>query len=601
MQAMTLRSVPIGVRLGGGFAVVLVLLVFMVIGGNLMSETAVRKLTAGQQAANAKGSLAAKMKSALLEAAVATRNIGLQSEVSAMSREEDRVKDQRKMYAEARDRLIAMGLSDSERVILGNIADLDKQIEQPFTEAIGQSLMFNNEVAAKVIVSRIDPLTVRSIDEINKLVDLEQSAARALLDDMAVAERRLHTLFYAVGALALAIGLVLAWFITRSITRPLKDAVDVAKRVAAGDLSSEVQAFGNDESAQLMRALADMNGALRRIVAEVRGGTERITYASQEISRGNADLSSRSEEQASSLEETAGSMEELTATVKQNAEHARQAKQLALGASEIARQGGQSVQEVVTTMNGIAESARQIADIVGVIDGIAFQTNILALNAAVEAARAGELGRGFAVVASEVRTLAQRSGVAAKDIRTLIQQSVDRVNMGTRLVDGAGGKMSEVVSAAQRVSDVVAEIAAASLEQLEGIEQVSSAVTQMDHVVQQNAALVEESAAAAENMAEQAAQLLELVERFRLARGEGQQSPIEKTRRATPAPALPEAQPKRIAQAGDASATKLGARRTDRRRAAQDDANRAEASPPASESARAQRAAHPDEGEWKEF
>jgi methyl-accepting chemotaxis protein len=506
----------IGMRLGIGFAILLALLAVVVVGGNVMSDIAMRRLTSGQAAANAKGALAETMKSALLEAAVATRNIGLQSEVKAMSQEEDRVREQRKRYAEARDRLVATGLESGEKELLDGLARVDKEIEEPFAQAIGQSLNFNPEVAAKIITGKIDPLTRQSIEQINRLVGIEQAAASRFLEENAEAEARRHVLSYGIGALAVALGLLLAWVITRSITRPLKDAVDIASRVAAGDLSSEVEARGGDETALLMRALRDMNGGLRQIVTEVRGGTERISAASREISRGNADLSSRTEEQASSLEETASSMEELTSAVQQNADNAKRANEFALGASQVAEAGGKAMDDVIAMMGGISDSSRKIAEIIGVIDAIAFQTNILALNAAVEAARAGDQGRGFAVVASEVRNLAQRSADAAKEIKGLIQKSAERVDGGARLVEGAGKTMGEIVLAVKRVTGIMSDIASASQEQLTGIQQVGRAVTEMDRVTQQNAALVEESAAASEHMSAQAQQLVGLVERFKV-------------------------------------------------------------------------------------
>jgi methyl-accepting chemotaxis protein len=295
--------------------------------------------------------------------------------------------------------------------------------------------------------------------------------------------------------------------------------VKVAQTVAAGDLTSRIEVTTTEETGQLLLALKNMNDALVNIVREVRGGTETIASASQQIASGNADLSSRTEEQASSLEETASSMEELTSTVKQNADNARQANQLAVSASEVAAKGGAVVSEVVSTMGAINESARKIVDIIAVIDGIAFQTNILALNAAVEAARAGEQGRGFAVVASEVRNLAQRSAAAAKEIKALIDNSVEKVDAGSKLVDQAGATMQEVVQSISRVTDIVSEISAASAEQTAGIEQVQQAVMQMDQTTQQNSALVEESAAASESLREQAQSLSQTVSVFKLDTG----------------------------------------------------------------------------------
>ena len=330
--------------------------------------------------------------------------------------------------------------------------------------------------------------------------------------------------------------------IRRNVSRPLGgepwQATEVATRIAAGDLSTPIPVAKGD-STSVMAAMAAMQGNLAGIVAGIKESSEVIATGSKQIASGNSDLSSRTEQQASSLEETASSMEELTSTVKQNAENAKQANQLAAGASEIAVRGGEVVSQVVTTMSGINDSSKRIADIIGVIDGIAFQTNILALNAAVEAARAGEQGRGFAVVASEVRNLAQRSAAAAKEIKDLITESVRQVGNGTALVDEAGKTMQEIVVAVKRVTDVMAEIASASREQGVGIEQVNQAVTQMDETTQQNAALVEQAAAAAESMREQAEQLAHAVSVFKLAQ-------VEAQARSAPPPeaARPAARPK---------------------------------------------------------
>jgi methyl-accepting chemotaxis protein-1 (serine sensor receptor) len=312
---------------------------------------------------------------------------------------------------------------------------------------------------------------------------------------------------------------LIGYWLIRAIVGPLNEAVRVAESVAAGDLTQNIEVRSQDETGQLMQAMKNMNESLVHIVGQVRNGTETIAVASREIATGNADLSSRTESQASSLEETASSMEELTSTVKQNAENARQANQLVGSTAEVAVKGGRVVGQVVDTMASIKDSSRKISDIIGVIDGIAFQTNILALNAAVEAARAGEQGRGFAVVASEVRNLAQRSAGAAKEIKALIEDSVGKVDAGGRLVDEAGKTMDEIVSSVKRVTDIMGEIAAASQEQSAGIEQVNQAITQMDNVTQQNSALVEEAAAAAESLQDQAGKLAEAVSVFRLEGG----------------------------------------------------------------------------------
>ena len=316
--------------------------------------------------------------------------------------------------------------------------------------------------------------------------------------------------------LMLALGAALAWAVTRSITVPVAEAVQTARRVAAGDLTSRIEPRGRDELAVLLTALREMNEGLVRIVSQVRMSSDSIATGSVQIANGNADLSQRTEEQASNLEQTAASMEQITATVKQNADTARQAAQLATSATQVAQAGGEAAGEVVRTMEKISTSSRKIADIIGVIDGIAFQTNILALNAAVEAARAGEQGRGFAVVASEVRSLAGRSATAAKEIKQLIGESVETVAAGVALVGGAGKTMGEIVGQVRRVNDLIGEISAASNEQSQGISQIGDAVTQLDTVTQQNAALVEQSAAAADSLKHQAARLAETVAVFRI-------------------------------------------------------------------------------------
>jgi methyl-accepting chemotaxis protein len=351
----------------------------------------------------------------------------------------------------------------------------------------------------------------------------------------------------------LAAALVLSVFggiwVTRSVTRPLNQAVTLARRVADGDLTMQVDTASNNETGQLLKALSDMNKSLAGTVDQVRHGTEAIVTAARQISSGSSDLSARTESQASSLEQTASSMEELTTTVTQNAEHAQQANNLVVSATDIAIKGGKVVGQVVDTMGSIKESSRKVGDIIAVIDGIAFQTNILALNAAVEAARAGEQGRGFAVVAAEVRTLAQRSAAAAKQIKSLVVDSVAKVDAGSKLVDQAGKTMDEIVTSVIHVADIMKEITAASNEQSSGIAQVNQAIMQMDEMTQQNATLVQEASAAADSLQDQAKMLTRAVESFKL-KGSSDATGISGSTKAViakakgkPAPAKPKAAP----------------------------------------------------------
>ncbi|MFJ3316909.1 methyl-accepting chemotaxis protein [Herbaspirillum huttiense] len=349
-----------------------------------------------------------------------------------------------------------------------------------------------------------------------QLMDLQRTVGRELHEQ---AQQRYQTLLVVMGvamAAGLFVALLMGVLLVRAISRPLQRAVTVAQAVAAGDLTQQIDVHSQDETGQLMQALRQMNDNLQGIVGQVRLSTDTIATASSEIAHGNLDLSSRTEQQAGALEETASAMEQLTSTVRHNADSAQQAKELAHSASEVAVRGGEVVRQVVDTMSSINQSSSKIVDIISVIDGIAFQTNILALNAAVEAARAGEQGRGFAVVASEVRSLAQRSAAAAKEIKVLIDDSVTRVGTGSALVAQAGQTIDEVVRSVQRVSEVVTDISAAGQEQSQGIEEVNNAITQMDETTQQNAALVEQAAAAAQSMQEQAARLSEAVSVFRL-------------------------------------------------------------------------------------
>ncbi|WP_088141361.1 methyl-accepting chemotaxis protein [Achromobacter xylosoxidans] len=445
-----------------------------------------------------------------------------------------------------------------------------KRLLAQFTET---EQVWKRESAAFFAAAQARPLTqadpqvaeieARVIASSQKLDDLMTTLAKAKENVAAQSVQAgtdlyetLRAVMIVLAVIGVAVGMLLGWLVTRGIVRPLEQAVTAARQVAAGDLTTDIQVATRDETGDLMGALKTMNESLARIVKDVRDGCESIASASSQIAQGNADLSQRTEEQASSLEETAASMEQLTSTVQQNANNASEADRLVNQASTVAVRGGEVVEGVVQTMSAISDSSRRIADITGVIDGIAFQTNILALNAAVEAARAGEQGRGFAVVAGEVRTLAQRSAVAAKEIKALIDESVTRVEGGTRQVDEAGRTMREVVDSVRQVATLVREIASASEEQSAGIGQVNQAVAQMDTVTQQNAALVEEAAAAAASMQEQATRLAQEVRRFKVEAGGGsareaqvrlvQAVPVASRKQ----PAVPAARPA-LAQASD--------------------------------------------------
>jgi methyl-accepting chemotaxis protein len=398
--------------------------------------------------------------------------------------------------------------------LVANIGKMRELYRGPRTELLKKKAA--GEDVAAAVKTTLQPLAenyLQALELLEKHMNERLAQSQAETNAIAVTGQWMLSL----GALASTVlGLAFAWMATRSITRPIGRAVTSAQAIMNGDLGIHIQAEGSDESAQLLQALLAMRNNLARIVGEVRDNAQGVSTSSAEIAQGNHDLSARTESQASALEQTAASMEELSATVRQNADNARQANQLALSASTVAVKGGDVVGRVVETMKGINESSRKISDIISVIDGIAFQTNILALNAAVEAARAGEQGRGFAVVASEVRALAGRSAEAAQEIKSLINASVERVEHGSALVDQAGETMTEVVGSIKRVTDIMGEISTASSEQSSGVSQVGEAVQQMDTVTQQNAALVEEMAAAASSLRMQAKALVEVMAIFKL-------------------------------------------------------------------------------------
>jgi methyl-accepting chemotaxis protein len=406
--------------------------------------------------------------------------------------------------------------SEQEKAAYAKAKDIRKTYQDSRNKALKLKEEGRLEASSEVLEQVYLPAAAVYQQAIGDLLQVQRARLDKLSEQIAQIRNQARDLVVVLGVLSVAFGIVCAWWLTRSITVPVRAAVEVAQRVAAGDLSANPQVGGRDEIGQLQSALKHMNDQLLRMVHDIRNGSDAIATASSEIAAGNLDLSGRTEQQASSLEETASSMEELNSTVTQNAENARQASQLAASASEVAGRGGAVVAQVVGTMSSINASSQKIADIIGVIDGIAFQTNILALNAAVEAARAGEQGRGFAVVAGEVRSLAHRSAAAAKEIKELITDSVDKVDSGTKLVNQAGVTMGEIVGSVKRVTDIIDEIATATEEQRAGIGQINQAIAQMDQVTQQNASLVEEAAAASEAMLEQAQQLAGVVSVFKL-------------------------------------------------------------------------------------
>jgi methyl-accepting chemotaxis protein len=521
---MNLTKLHVRTSLGLGFALVLLLLVLVTGLGIWRMSQIQGRLENVVNVNNVETRLVIDMRALVNDRTISLKNLSLLSDPADMQPEIDRINDQTKRYVDAESKLESMfntqaGTSPDEKGLLAKVKEQEGAAAPAIAKAIELWQGNKPEDATKVLIKEIRPVQKKWLDALAELAALEdkQSAQSAIDAQNAFASAR--SLMLGLGGVALLAGIAAAYLITTSLLKQLGGEPDyaamIANQIASGDLAAMIDVKASDHTSLLV-AMKTMRDSLVNIVAQVRVGTDAIAEASGEIAAGNLDLSARTEQQASSLEKTASSMEELTATVKQNADNARQANQLAASASEVARKGGAVVSQVVETMGSINASAKKIVDIISVIDGIAFQTNILALNAAVEAARAGEQGRGFAVVASEVRNLAQRSAAAAKEIKTLIGDSVEKVDIGSKLVGQAGVTMEEVVDSVRRVTDIMGEITAASQEQSAGIGQVNQAIIEMDSVTQQNAALVEQAASAAKSLQDQAAEVANVVSIFKL-------------------------------------------------------------------------------------
>src|SRR6201996_6519013 len=469
---------------------------------------------------NAMSDAVGHLRNSMDEMAIQVRGVALMTEMKSITPELEVFKAAKARYAADEKTLQALaagaGAGDAERETVRNVAALAAKTVPLLQEASDQAADGNNVEAALALSNRILPLEREWRAQLQSLQKAIAADSAAAASSAKLAEATLTAILGAFALAAIGVGALVGWRTIASVKGPLARATGFAKSVAEGDLSAQVHADRDDELGQLLQALSTMQARLRGLVGHIRSTAESIGTASKEVAVGNQDLSERTEQTAGSLQDAASAMSQLTGTVRQSADAAAQANQLATSATDVARRGALAVSTVVTTMTEINDSSRKISDIIGVIDGIAFQTNILALNAAVEAARAGEQGRGFAVVASEVRSLAHRSAGAAKEIKSLIGASVERVETGARQVADAGATMREIESSVDRVTAIISEISSAAAEQSTGIGQVSGSVQQLETMTQQNAALVEESAAAAESLRDQAESLNTLVQTFRL-------------------------------------------------------------------------------------
>ena len=521
---MKFMNLTIAKRLGLGFGLVAMFLLLVITLGLTSMRQIQGRMDETTKVNNVETSLAQSMDLTVTERALALRNLILLKDEKEVQIEVARIAEQEKKYTAAQQKLGTMfakreGTSSEEKSLLEQIR-IQSELAAPFIQrAAALALDQKQDDAYKLLRYEFRPVQKRWWELLRTLIAVEEKQNNEASSVAEAAYSQARLVMLSIGSLALITSLLAAVLITRSVTRQLgcepDEAAAIAGQIASGNLAVPIHTRAGDTHS-LLYAMQSMRDSLAQIVQQVHASTETIATAAGQIAMGNLDLSSRTEQQASTLEQTASSMEELTSTVRINTDHARQANGLAESASDVATKGGAVVAQVVDTMAAIDVSARKIVDIIAVIDGIAFQTNILALNAAVEAARAGEQGRGFAVVATEVRNLAQRSAAAAKEIKDLIGDSVDKVQAGNRLVEQAGSTMHEVVASVRRVTGIMSEMMSASQEQSAGIEQINIAVTQMDNVTQQNAALVEEAAAAAQAMQEQVNSLNEVVSVFRV-------------------------------------------------------------------------------------
>jgi methyl-accepting chemotaxis protein len=513
-------SLSVGARLSAGFGFLLVLLLALAGQGAFELVSADQRLTRIVEVNNRRTELANNLLDQINSMAIQTRTITLLTDLPGIDEELKALDKSKAAYRQAelalKEALVDEDAAGPERRLHDDIQALARSTLPLIETAARQGADGDNVAATMTLTLQARPKESQWRAKVAQFVALQNEASARAATDARQARSRAFTLGAVLVLVALVSGAFVAWRITMGIKVPIQRALTVAERIAEGDLTSEVSVQRHDELGRLLQAVAAMQERLRGLVGDIQQSSGSIQVASTEVASGNADLSQRTELAASSLQQAASSMEQLTGTVRHSADSAEQARQLAASASSVASRGGEVVARVVSTMGEINASSRKIADIIGVIDGIAFQTNILALNAAVEAARAGEQGRGFAVVASEVRSLAQRSAEAAREIKTLIGRSVDSVEAGARLVGDAGTTMTDIVDSVRRVSDIIGEITDAAGQQSAGIGQLNSAVAQLDQMTQQNSALFEQGAAAAESLKDQAVHLSQVVGAFKL-------------------------------------------------------------------------------------